>query len=152
MSQSLARVTIHVVFSTKNREPYLRDTDLRHQLFAYMATILRDNVDSPALLINGVDDHIHGLIALSRKFALMNVIKEAKTETSKWLKRQAPELQAFSWQSGYGAFSVSESRLAAVRNYIANQEEHHRKSTFQDEFRRLCARHNLTIDERYVWE
>ncbi len=152
MPQSLAKITIHIVFSTKNREPTLQDAELRKELFAYMATILRDNVDSPALLINGMEDHIHGLISLSRKFAIMKVIQEAKTETSKWLKRQSPRLSDFSWQAGYGAFSVSESNIPMLRKYIQNQEEHHRKMTFQDEFRELCNRHNIEIDERYVWD
>jgi putative transposase len=152
MPQSLARVTIHIVFSTKNRDPCLRGATLRKELYAYMATILRDNVDSPALLLNGVEDHIHGLVLLSRKFAMMKVIEVAKTETSKWLKRQSPQLGNFAWQAGYGAFSVSESNIPQVRNYIGNQEEHHKRMTFQDEFRELCIRHNIAIDERYVWD
>ena len=151
MPQSLAKFTIHIVFSTKNRVSYLQDSGLRKELYAYMATILRDNVDSPAVLINGVEDHIHGLVLLSRKFAIMKVIEKAKTETSKWLKRQSPQLRSFAWQAGYGAFSVSESNIPQVREYIKNQEEHHKKMTFQDEFRELCKRHNIEIDERHVW-
>ena len=152
MPQSLAKVTVHLVFSTKNRVPDLRDRELRKELYAYMAAILRDRVDSPALLINGVEDHLHALVTLSRKFAIMNVVAEAKKETSKWLKRQAPQLSDFSWQVGYGAFSVSESNIVDVRRYIENQEEHHKKLTFQEEFRKLCERHGLEIDERYVWD
>jgi REP element-mobilizing transposase RayT len=152
MPQSLAQVTIHIVFSTKNRKQCLQDSALRKELYAYMATILRDNVDSPALLINGVEDHVHALISLSRKFALMKVIQEAKTETSKWLKRQSGELENFAWQAGYGAFSVSESNISQVRDYIEKQEEHHKKRTFQDEFRMLCKRHKIQFDERYVWD
>jgi hypothetical protein len=82
----------------------------------------------------------------------MKVVEEAKTETSKWLKRQSVELQDFAWQSGYGAFSVSESKIPTVRAYIEGQEEHHRKMTFRDEFRKLCERHGIGIDERYVWD
>ena len=93
MPQSLAQIYVHMVFSTKNRKPWLRDEGLRDELFGYMATILRDNVDSPALIINGVDDHIHALVRLSRRFAMMKVVQEAKTETSKWLKRRL-----FSWR------------------------------------------------------
>ncbi|MDA0813782.1 MAG: transposase [Verrucomicrobia bacterium] len=152
MPQSLSRIVVHIVFSTKNREPYLRDSGLRRELYAYMATILRDNVDSPAILINGVDDHLHGLVTLSRKFALMKVIEEAKTETSKWVKRQAPQLHGFAWQAGYGAFSVSESNIPQVRRYVENQEEHHKRITFQEEFRELCKRHRIEFDERYVWD
>ena len=152
MPQSLAKVTVHLVFSTKNRHPDLREPELRTNLFAYMAVILREKVDSPALLINGVDDHVHALVVLSRKVPIMNVVQEAKKETTKWLKKQAPGLAGFAWQAGYGAFSVSESNISQVRRYIENQEEHHRKITFQDEFRKLCERHGLELDERYVWD
>tara|TARA_R110002073_G_scaffold46789_7_gene127472 strand:+ start:34678 stop:35031 length:354 start_codon:yes stop_codon:yes gene_type:complete len=117
-----------------------------------MATILRDNVDSPAIIIGGVEDHIHALFLLSRNFAMKDVVQQAKTETSKWVKRQATALSQFSWQGGYGAFSVSESNIAEVKAYIANQEMHHRNMTFKEEFRELCRRHGITIDERYVWD
>lgn len=128
------------------------DATLRDELYAYMSKILRDNVDTPALLINGVEDHVHALCVLSRKFAIMNVIQEAKTETTKWLKTKSRETANFAWQSGYGAFSVSESNIPQVKDYIANQEEHHKTVSFQNEFRALCDRHNIELDERYVWE
>lgn len=151
MPQSIAKVAVHIVFSTKERRPLLRPPELREELYAYMATILRNNVDSPAILISGIDDHVHALVLLSRKFAIMKVLEEMKTETSKWLKTQAPQLARFSWQHGYGAFSVSESNIEQVKRYIAGQEEHHRRMTFQDEFRALCKRHGIEIDERYAW-
>ena len=106
------------------------DATLRDELYAYMSKILRDNVDTPALLINGVEDHVHALCVLSRKFAIMNVIQEAKTETTKWLKTKSRETANFAWQSGYGAFSVSESNIPQVKDYIANQEEHHKTVSF----------------------
>lgn len=152
MPQSLAKVAIHIVFSTKNRERWLEDRELRKELFAYMSVILRDNVDSPAILINGVGDHVHALCLLSRKHAIMKVIQEMKTETSKWLKKQSPATSGFTWQAGYGAFSASESKIPEVKAYIENQEEHHKKMSFQDEFRALCKRHHLEIDERYAWD
>ena len=152
MLHSLAKITIHFVFSTKNREPYLRNVEIRNELFPYMATILRDNVDSPALVINGVEDHIHALCLLSRKFPVMSVIQEMKTETSKWLKKRFEEASDFAWQAGYGAFSVSESNIQQVKHYIDAQEEHHKKMSFQDEFRALCEKHNVQIDERYAWD
>lgn len=152
MPQSLSKVAIHIVFSTKNRQRLLMDATLRDELYAYMSKILRDNVDTPALLINGVEDHVHALCVLSRKFAIMNVIQEAKTETTKWLKTKSRETANFAWQSGYGAFSVSESNIPQVKDYIANQEEHHKTVSFQNEFRALCDRHNIELDERYVWE
>ena len=152
MSQSLAKVLVHIVYSTKGRRPWLKDEDIRQQLYAYKATILRDNVDSPALIIGGVEDHIHALCLLSRNFAIKKVIEEAKTETTKWLKKQGPQYTDFHWQSGYGIFSVSESNAEEVKRYIANQPEHHKQKSFQDEYRELCRRHSIEIDERYVWD
>lgn len=152
MPQSLAKVVIHIVFSTKDRRPFIREPGLRQELNAYMAAILKDNVDLPALLINRVEDHIHALVNLSRKFAIMDVIQEMKTETSKWLKTKSRDTADFAWQSGYGTFSVSESNTEQVEEYITNQEEYHKKVTFQDKFRALCKRHNVELDERYVWD
>lgn len=152
MPQSLAKVLVHIVYSTKGRVPWLKDEEIRQRLYAYKATILRDNVDTPALIIGGVEDHIHALCLLSRKFAIKDVIEEAKTETTKWLKKQGRQHADFQWQAGYGIFSVSESVSPEVKQYIANQTEHHAKQTFQDEFRLLCQRHGIEIDERYVWE
>lgn len=152
MAQSLSKVTIHIVFSTKGRRPWLREPSLREVLYAYVATILRNNVDSPALLINGTEDHVHALCALSRKYAIKDVIQAAKTETSKWVKKQSSRVSAFAWQAGYGVFSVSQSSIPQVRRYIQNQQRHHAKMTFQDEFRELCRRHDLELDERYAWD
>jgi REP element-mobilizing transposase RayT len=152
MSQSLAKVIVHIVYSTKNRKGWLKDKDLRSELYAYNSSIVSKSMDSPVILINGAEDHIHMLSLLSRKFSIMDVVKKSKTETSKWLKRKSPQLKDFRWQAGYGIFSVSESRLKQVKLYIANQEEHHKKLSFQDEFRELCRLHGLSIDERYVWD
>ncbi|MDY0169290.1 MAG: transposase [Thermoguttaceae bacterium] len=152
MPQSLAKVIVHIIYSTKHRKPWLHDPRIRSELYAYNATVLRNDVDSPAILINGVEDHIHILCRLSRTFAVMDVIKVSKTETTKWLKRQGQNLSDFQWQAGYGAFSVSASNVEQVKRYIAQQEEHHKRMSFQDEFRELCRRHGLEIDERYVWD
>ena len=152
MPQSLAKIAIHIVDSTKGRQPWLHSVPLRNDLYAYKATILRDKVDSPAIVIGGMPDHIHVLCLLSRKFPIMSVIEESKTETSKWLKKQSPDLATFAWQGGYGAFSVSESNIPQVRKYIEEQEQHHHRMTFQEEFRALCHRHGLELDERYAWD
>ena len=127
MPQSLAKVIVHIVYSTKNRTPWLKDPKIRSELYAYNATILKANVDSPAILINGVEDHIHVLCLLSRKFAIKDVIKEAKTETTKWIKKQGPAYTDFHWQAGYGIFSVSPSNVDQVKHYIGRQEEHHKR-------------------------
>ena len=152
MPQSLARVLVHLVYSTKNRTPWLADPDLRSELYAYKATILRNKVDSPAILIGVIANPVHILAPLSRKSAIKDVIEEAKTETTKWLKKQSPRLADFHWQGGYGIFSVSESNVEPVKLYIANQEQHHAQMSFQDEYRTLCHRHGVDIDERYVWD
>jgi REP element-mobilizing transposase RayT len=152
MSQSVAAVYIHIVYSTKNRYPWLTDPPLRSQLYAYSATVLKNDVDSPAIIINGIADHIHILCRLSRKFAIMTVVKVCKTETAKWIKKQGPAYHDFAWQAGYGAFSVSQSNLEDVKRYIENQEHHHRQMSFQDEFRAICRKHGVEIDERYAWD
>ncbi len=152
MPQSLAQVVLHLVYSTKHRTNWLDDANLRAELFAYNATVLRNDVDSPAIHINGVEDHVHILCQLSRKHPIMDVVKVSKTETTKWLKTQRPDLRDFQWQNGYGAFSVSVSNIEQVKRYIARQEEHHRRMSYQDEFRELCRRHGVKIDERYVWD
>jgi putative transposase len=152
MSQSLAKVIVHIVYSTKHRQPWLCDPILRSELYAYNATVLKKDVDSPAILINGMEDHIHILCLLSRKFAIMDVIKQSKTETSKWIKKQATTYNDFQWQAGYGIFSVSQSNVGQLKQYISGQEEHHKHMSFQDEFRELCRKHGIEIDERYVWD
>ena len=152
MPQSVAKVHVHIVYSTKNRKPYLDSPELRAELYAYKATILKNNVDSPAIVIGGVEDHVHALCLLSRKFAIMKVIEDMKKETSKWLKKQDSKFDDFAWQSGYGIFGVSESNIPQVKQYISSQEEHHKKLTFKDEFRLLCERHGIDLDERYAWD
>ena len=124
---------------------------IRDELHRYPAAILKD-IDSPAILINSVEDHIHILFALSKNHALKDVIEKVKKETSKWVKRRDRSLRDFYWQGGYGAFSVSQSNVKAVTKYIAGQREHHRRQTFQDEFRAFLKRHDVPYDERYVWD
>ena len=152
MAQSLANMLVHMVFSTKNRHAFLTDDTLRDELYSYMATVFKNSVDSPAILINGMPDHVHILFSMSRKFALMDVIKTVKIDSTKWLKRISESTKQFAWQSGYGAFSVSESNKVQVRTYIQNQQSHHATMTFQDEFRVLCRKNNVAFDENYVWD
>jgi REP element-mobilizing transposase RayT len=151
MPQSHARVALHLTFSTKNRHPWLKDRKVCKDLYAYMATILQD-LESPAVLINGVADHVHILFYLSRNYAIKKIVEEVKKEPSKWMKQQGQAYKDFYWQAGYGIFSVSQRNIEAVRRYIENQDEHHRRRTFQEEFRIMCAKHGIEIDERYVWD
>ncbi len=151
MSQSLAKILIHVVFSTKDRTPFLRDQSLRAELHRYLGGILT-NLDCQPLIVGGVEDHVHFLCALARTRTTAEVIKETKRASSLWIKTKAPTLHDFSWQNGYGAFSIGFSQIESVRNYITGQEEHHRKTTFQDEFRELLRRYDIEFDEQYVWD
>ena len=113
---------------------------------------IHSNHGCPALLINGVEDHVHILCQLGRTISIADLIREVKTASSEWVKSQPSGPRDFSWQSGYGVFSVSQSLVEKVRDYIATQEEHHRKKTFQDELRALFRRHGIEFDERYVWD
>jgi REP element-mobilizing transposase RayT len=150
MPQSLARLHIHLIFSTKSREVMLTD-GIRDSLHAYMATVLQ-NIGCTPVLINSVEDHVHILFDLARTVTVSSAVEDVKKASSKWLKTRGTALGGFSWQAGYGAFAVSESNVAAVRDYIANQQEHHRTKTFQEEYRAFLERHQIAYDERYVWD
>ena len=150
MSQSLAKNILHLIFSTKKREPLLT-AGIRPALHSYLGGILRQ-WDSPSILMNSVADHIHILFCLSKNHALKDVVEQVKKGSSKWIKGQGQELAGFFWQAGYGAFSVSQSNVPSVRRYISNQEAHHKKLGFQDEFRTFLRRYEIEYDERYVWD
>ncbi len=150
MPQSLARLHVHLVFSTKNRDPLITD-GVRGSLHAYMATVLQ-NLGCAPVLINSMEDHIHLLFDLARTVAVSHVVEDVKKSSSKWIKTQGEVFATFAWQAGYGAFAVSESMVETVRNYVANQAEHHRKRTFQDELREFYKRHRIVFDERYIWD
>jgi REP element-mobilizing transposase RayT len=148
MPQSLARNLIHLVFSTKNREPFLQ-AGLRGRMFDYLGGSL-NAIDCPVITVGGVADHVHLLFVLNKTLPLCKAVEEVKKGSSKWAKDQG--VSTFYWQNGYGAFSVSPSNVPQVSAYIAGQEEHHRATTFQDEFRDLLRRHGIEWDERYVWD
>ena len=151
MSQSLAKILVHTVFSTKERAPFFRDKNLRNELQRYLGGIL-NNLDCLPIIVGGAEDHVHILSTLSRTCNAAEMVKESKRGSSVWLKTKSPALQSFAWQNGYGMFSIGFSQIEAVRNYIAGQEEHHRKISFQDEFRQLLRRYDIEFDERYVWD
>jgi putative transposase len=150
MPQSLSSILIHLVFSTKNRQPLITET-IESELCKYLGGIFR-NCECPSLLIGGDKDHIHTLFALSRTCSIAELVKEVKSSSSKWIKGKGDEFQHFQWQTGYGAFSIGQSGVADLKCYIANQKEHHRRSSFEDEFRLLCRRYGVEIDERFVWD
>jgi len=151
MAQSLARLWTHFIFSTKDRFPFLTDKVLRREMHAYLAEMLRKH-DCETLIVGGVEDHTHSLFALSRTHAIASVIKEVKRTSSGWIKGASRKLSKFHWQGGYAAFSVSQSNLVDVIRYIENQEEHHKRVTFQDEYRAFLNAHRIEFDERYIWD
>ncbi|MEM9598726.1 MAG: transposase, partial [Acidobacteriota bacterium] len=132
MPQSLAQIYLHVVFSTKERFPFLVDPVLRSEVHRYLATASR-NQGCPCLRVGGIEDHVHLALRLGRERTIAALVRDVKRESSKWLQEQG--LERFRWQAGYGAFSVSPGHLPAVMEYIDRQEEHHRGETFQQELR-----------------
>ena len=150
MAQSLVKNYLHIIFSTKLRTEFI-DKKIENELFSYIATICKD-YDSPAIQIGGTDDHIHILLNLSRKFAIMKVIQEIKAHSSKWIKTKGEKYKAFYWQDGYGGFSVSRRNLFAMKNYIINQRMHHETVTFKSEFLDILEKHEMEYDEKYLWD
>jgi REP element-mobilizing transposase RayT len=144
MPQSLSKLYVHLISSTKHREPLLISS-VRGPLHAYLATVLK-NHDCPAVKIGGASDHVHILFRLSKNLALAEVVEEVKTSSSKWLKTQDTSLRSFHWQNGYGGFSVSPAEVDSVAAYIEGQEEHHRIVSFQEEYRKLLEEYGVEYD------
>jgi len=151
MPQSLSAVYIHLVFSTKNRRPLFRDKVNREALHAFLGGISK-RLDCPPILIGGVEDHVHLLARFGRTVTQAEWVKELKRASNVWLKERGRIYADFQWQGGYAAFSVSQSNLEHVKQYIAIQEEHHRKMPFQDELRALLRKHGTKWEEKYVWD
>ena len=150
MSQSLSSVSIHLVFSTKNREPFITPA-IEPELHPYRATIFR-GLNSPSLAIDGTADHVHILFSLARVVTIADIVENVKTSTSKWIKTKRPEFRNFHWQRGYGAFSIGQSNVVLLKRYIRNPKEHHRHITFQDEYRQFLKAYGIDYDEQFVWE
>src|SRR6266704_6455859 len=151
MPQSLSAVYIHLVFSTKNRQPFLRDQTLRTRLHAQLGGISKTLGCAP-ILTGGVEDHVHLLARFGRTITQAEWVKELKRVSNLWLKDRGRDFADFERQGGYADFGVSQSNLEQVKRYIANQEEHHRKMSFQDELRALLRKHEIEWDEKYVWD
>ena len=142
---------VHTVFSTKDRRPFLREENLQNEMHRYIGGILL-HLDCQCIIVGGVADHVHLLHTLSRTCQVSEIVKEAKRGSSLWVKERDVALRDFSWQKGYGVFSIGFSQIDAVRLYIANQRTHHEKVGFQDEFRQFLKRYQVDYDERYVWD
>jgi putative transposase len=150
MGQSLVKNYLHIVFSTKHRQPLIFP-DIELELYSYLGGIC-GQLECPPIKIGGHTDHIHVLCLLSKKIALMKLLEEMKSHSSKWMKTKADSLKDFYWQDGYGAFSVNPSEVDVVKTYIENQQEHHKKKTFQNEYRAFLNKYNVEYDERYLWD
>jgi REP element-mobilizing transposase RayT len=150
VAQSLPSILVHLIFSTKHREP-LVTPQVESALHAYMAGILRAK-QCPALIIGGMPDHVHALFMLARTRSLSEVVEDVKKDSSKWIKTRAASFRGFHWQAGYGAFSIGQSSVEETRRYIENQKEHHKTRSFQDEYRLFLAKYGVSFDERYVWD
>ena len=148
MPQSLSSLLVHIVFSTKNRTPWI-SPDLRKELYPYLGAIVR-NAGGVPIQIGGIDDHVHALIVLPRTMSVAQMVEKVKTASSKWMKTKG--VPKFAWQGGYGAFSIGRSERDAVVAYIRGQEAHHKKRSFQDEYRELLDETGVEYDEKYVWD
>src|SRR6185503_3248472 len=151
MPQSLSAVYIHLVFSTKDRRQLLRDKPTRDALHSYLGGVSKQ-LDCPPILAGGVEDHVHLLARFGRTITQAEWVKELKRVSNLWLKERGRDFADFEWQGGYADFGVSQSNLEQVKQYIANQEAHHRKIGFQDELRALLRKHEIEWDEKYVWD
>ena len=147
MPQSLVKILVHIVFSTKDRQRLI-PPDLEAQLFGYIGGIIKNN-GGRLIIAGGTTDHIHILVSIGR-IDIGELTGDIKRESSKWMKKN--RVGNFYWQRGYGAFSVGQSQVPAVSRYIRDQKKHHRDQTFQDEFRSLCRKYDVEIDERYCWD
>lgn len=146
MGHSYTNITIHALFSTKGRQPWLGE-HVRHSLFPYMAGIVK-HLGAKPLIINGVQDHVHSLVVLPAQLPLADLMEKLKANSSRWIHQQSLSLRHFAWQTGYAAFSVSQSNLERVRTYIETQETHHRKMTYQEEVATLLRKHGIEPNPR----
>ncbi len=150
MPQSLARIIGHIIFSTKNRQTFL-SPDIQPTIYAYMAGILKESGCTP-ILIGGTQDHVHVLSGLSKNLAPCQIVQQLKESSSKWIKTQSAGMRDFHWQNGYAIFSIGESGIANAKRYISRQEIHHRRTSFEEEFRAFLRTYKIAFDERYVWD
>jgi putative transposase len=151
MAQSYTNLIYHIVFSTKNREPIIVEP-MKSRLYEYIGGTIR-KLGGISLAINGMSDHIHVLTKLRADKSVSNVLRDLKANSSGWMHDVFPELKDFSWQNGYGAFTVSVSQVDKVKMYIANQEKHHQKiGTFRDEFIKLLVANEVEFEEKYLWK
>ena len=149
MAQSLSQLFIHIIFHIKNNSCTIRNEEKEH-LYAYMGSIIKDNESIP-ILINGTKDHVHILCVMSKNIALAKLIEEIKRHSSRWIKTKNHHYSNFAWQGGYGGFSVSPSLHDKTKRYIENQEQHHKKVTFKEEYLLFLKMYGINYNEDYLW-
>ena len=149
MAQSLSKLYVHIIYHIKNPLVKIRNED-KNQLYAYTGSIIKDNKSIP-IKINGVEDHIHILCVMSKNIALAKFVEEIKRHSSRWIKTLDPYYAKFSWQGGYGGFSVSPSLHDKTKYYIENQEEHHKKMSFKEEYLMFLKEYGIEYNEKYLW-
>jgi putative transposase len=150
VAHTYTKLLYHTVFSTKERAPLI-DAELAPDLYAYFGGIVRE-LNGEAIIVGGVADHVHALLRLPPTLAISDAMRVVKTNSSLWVHQTRPALWEFAWQTGYAAFTVSRSGSDSVQHYIATQEEHHRRRSYQDELRELLRRHDIDYDEAYLWD
>jgi REP element-mobilizing transposase RayT len=150
MLQSFICLHAHIVFSTKQRLPLI-PPEFRDRLESYIGGIVR-NLGSTLVAAGGMPDHMHLLVSLGKQLAISDLVREIKSNSSGWIHETFPDPQSFAWQTGYSAFAVSFSDLERVREYVENQEAHHRTRTFQEDFLALLEKHQIPYDPRYIWD
>jgi len=149
MSQSLSKLYIHIIFHVKHLSVKIRKQE-NNELYAYIGSIIKDNESIP-VIINGVEDHIHILCIMSKNIALAKLVEEIKRHSSRWIKTKGIYYQKFAWQGGYGGFSVSPSLHDKTKRYIQNQEKHHQKMNFKEEYLMFLKEYNVDYNEEYIW-
>tara|TARA_R110000850_G_scaffold124161_1_gene242242 strand:+ start:633 stop:1085 length:453 start_codon:yes stop_codon:yes gene_type:complete len=150
MGQSLVKNYIHIVFSTKHRQPLIQ-LPVEAELHSYLGGIC-NKLDCQVLKVGGYTDHVHILCMLSKKITLIKLLEELKSHSSKWIKKKGEGYQNFYWQDGYGAFSINPSEVETVVNYIANQHAHHKKKSFKEEYLAFLKKYNVEFEDRFVWD
>ena len=148
MAQTLVKIYVHIVFSTKNRDDLILP-EIENELFAYIGGILR-KYNSVLIAANGTENHFHLLISQSKNVSLSDLMRELKKASSLWIKTKGNDFGNFQWQAGFGAFSIGQSQIEPVKNYIAKQKQHHQTELFEDEYRKFLQRYEIDFDERYV--
>ncbi|MCL2289822.1 MAG: IS200/IS605 family transposase [Bacteroidetes bacterium] len=150
MSQSLAKLYVHLIFHVKNEHVFIRPEDEK-ELYAYMGGIIKKN-ESESIKIGGVQNHVHILAEMSKNISLSKFLEEIKRNSSRWIKTKDAHYKNFAWQGGYSGYSVSQSKVGIVSNYIEHQKEHHRKITFQEEYLQFLKKYRIDYDEKYLWQ